>query len=486
MNTWLTPIKQVNIPNTFSAADCRRGSYSFCDVSTLKGRPNSFVVSTDLPTTRSQLQSWILKTPQLVAGGSSQYHRPHGNPADVVTFVREPVTLGSPVIGNFKERSPGSMGAFKAAQKAGKIVLKPMTAYDYVVHDAPIFEATTVLTDTLVRVGVNSPPWPDPCKNVYDVYSGCLGYDIGRRNIPPGPQRDHGTQTCDIMMRLAQGNIFSAFSSFGEPQINELLDFIKDLSPPNNLRNEALDENYSGLWDLGTELAEAPETIKYLFGMLRRLTLLFLQIRSKEVVARKKFKGKELMDELSSLWMQFRYAASPIAYSIVDGLTYLDTNAARVFISTRKREDREHSFTDSSGYTYNFSTEFRCFVKSASNASAWNAGLGLNPIKTLWEITPLAFVVGWVLPIGELLGALVPPSHLSQVAMMESTCVRKVDIQRSGPSGQLSFSNNFRYYKATTGAAIPNPPVPDVFLNWKRIVDASALSWSLFIRKRLK
>lgn len=485
MNTWLTPVAQVNIPSTYSLANCERGPVEKCDVSSLTGRAGSFVVSTDLPTTAAGLHQWMLKQPKLVLTGSQWYHIPHGNPKDVVTFVREPVKLGSPVEGTFKERSPGSFKAFQAAKKAGKIVLKPMTAYDYVVQDAPIFNVTQQLTETLVRVGVNSPPWPDRCAG-YNAYSGCLGYTIGRRNIDPGPARTHGTQTCDLKLQLARGEISSAFASIGKPQINELLDYIEGLLPPNNLRNEALDENYSGLWDLGTELAEAPETIKYLFGMLRRLTLIFLQVRSKESAARKRFKGKELMDELTSLWMQFRYAASPIAYSIVDGLTYLDSNAARVFISTRKREDREHSFTDSLGYEYQFDTEFRCFVKSASNASAWSAGLGLNPIKTLWEVTPLAFVVGWVLPIGQLLGALVPPSHLSQVAMMESTCVRKVNITHRGPSGPLTFDNNFRYYKAYTGAAIPNPPFPDVFLNWKRVVDASALSWSLFIRKRLK
>lgn len=246
------------------------------------------------------------------------------------------------------------------------------------------------------------------------------------------------------------------------------------------LINGALDELYSGVYDVLTELGELPETVSYLYSILRRLVLLFIGIKSREAAARQKFQGKELIDEIASLWMQYRYAASPLVYSLEDGLKLLNTKTVE-YQSTRKRVDEDFTITFGE-YTFSGTIEARVFGKMRIDALARTANLGLNPIKTLWELTPLSFVLDWVLPIGEMLGALVAPTHEKETALTGSIRVRSLQIKHStGIIIPCSF--NFYDVKNISG---PTRPFPNVFFNWKRALDSLALAWGLFLKQHWK
>ena len=243
--------------------------------------------------------------------------------------------------------------------------------------------------------------------------------------------------------------------------------------------NQALDEINSGAYDLLTELGELPETISYVYSTLRRIIQAFLLVKSKEAAARKKFKGAELIDELTSLWMQFRYAVGPMAYSVADILEYMNVSN-RGYVTARKREDVPFEIDLGNGFTMSGDIEHRVFAKLRVDLTSQTRNLGLNPAKTLWELTPLSFVVGWVLPIGDILGALVPPSSALQTAATHSVRIRKVKLIHKD-YGNVNVDVDI-YQNNVINPSVDWRILPDVSMNWKRVLDALSLSWMLFIK----
>lgn len=106
--------------------------------------------------------------------------------------------------------------------------------------------------------------------------------------------------------------------------------------------------------------------------------------------------------------------------------------------------------------------------------------------KTLWELATLSFVVDWFVNVGDFISAMSPPSNILDAG---SCLARK-------------WTTQYTYTDASSGASITvirdsyaRDPVinprdhiklgPDVNLNWKRQLDAAALSWG-FARSILR
>lgn len=379
-----------------------------------------------------------------------------------------------------KNRS--SMQQFRAAQKAGRIVSNPILAYKGLFKDVVVYD--TVGTPSRVPLAVDAPTpafeQAFTCNNgrlpmgalsefFQDGYGTSQGQPIWRS--PRGP-------ACMALIEVAKvEKPASFFDIHGQPSM-EFASILPTMFP-RNLRNQALDALHSGVYDVLTEIGEARETVTYLYDILRRLVLLFINVKSKEVRARKKFKGKELMDELASLWMQFRYAASPLAYSFEDALSLADLN--RKFISVRKRIDTSFS-VEADGYVYSGDLLNRCFAKAAVSNSKLD-GLGLNPVKTLWELSPLSFVVDWVLPIGEFLGSLYAPPSQGETVVSQSWKVSNLAVTHTDGTVIPHTIDAYQLYNVPATAT---PFTFDVNMNWKRWADAAALSWSLFIKDTLR
>lgn len=178
--------------------------------------------------------------------------------------------------------------------------------------------------------------------------------------------------------------------------------------------------------------------------------------------------------------MSFRYAASPIAYSIQDAQKVLAAQQ-NVFITERGRKDVPFEF-EADGYTFKGDLEWRCFAKARVEGPT--VGLGLNPIRTLWEVTPLAFVVGWVLPVGSMLSALMPPSGAKQTVASLSWRVRRVEITAKHNGRTYHVPNKIDIYKVTPIAPTAEFDLwPQIHINWKRSLDGMALSWSMFLKQ---
>lgn len=434
------------------------------------------VVRSDVPQSYGAvLHNWIKKEiPNWVF--TNEYSRIEAPGAACVTYTTEPFPLLPQAQYNETYSVHRSRKDFEADKKNGKIVVNPMVKISATADDTPIFNSPRVIDRTLRTCGF--PTRGKPCADQYTVATG--GYSTPVRRYVH-PRIASSAWNAEYRYELIEvTDVTSQFKAHGVPNLDLIPYHMSAVPQIGNLVNEALDENFSGVYDILTEIGEAPETVKYLYDTLRRIILLFINIKSKESLARKKFKGKELVDEIASLWMQFRYAASPLAYSVTDALELLNTH--RSFVTTRKREDQDFTWDLGNGYELKGIIEHRCFVKSAIDASSWKANLGLNPLKTLYELTPLSFVLDWVLPLGTFLGALVPPSNASQIVATYSYRVRDSQLHHDG----VLVPSSVDAYKVVVIPARPKAFSFDPFLNWKRVLDSLSLGWGMFLKQHWK
>lgn len=260
----------------------------------------------------------------------------------------------------------------------------------------------------------------------------------------------------------------------------------------------ALAEANSGTYDLLTEVAELPETLKYLIGILQDFASALKAVRKKEVEVKKLFRNKkqtertayELADALASVWLQFRYAISPLAYSFNDVITTLE-EYKRVFAKYRQRQEDYAEPVEISGLDIlshdDFVTSHKVFIKRSFSpediVDALLSLLKVNPLATAYELIPLSFVIDWFLNIGDYITAMTGTIKYSQEAATYSwktegnVTYGKNIVLPDGykpPTVNLSYRTYKRIVidpRAHTGLSY------DPFINWKRQLDALALLW---------
>lgn len=406
----------------------------------------------------------------------------------LTAFSSIPLDLKPPVEYHLEAKAPGSYKAFQEARKRGEIVVKPLRRVTMSASDSmvTIDAGTLVGSSTLLWGGI-----PGGLKHTTSECNGKFFHRLHMMEMPfpfasdpaKGQGGTYGSHVGGYYRLRKDVSVDSLFSLYGSPNLEVAALKILSLPMPANLQNDALNELHEGIYDLLTELGELPETVGYIYSSLRRIIQLFLGMKSKEVLLRKKFKGKELIDELTGLWMSFRYAAGPIGYSIEDSLKLLDERNTP-YVTVRKRMDAPFDFTIG-GYRFHGTAEHRCFAKGRVNLQSGLRGLNLNLARTVWELTPLSFVMNWVLPIGSILGALSPPTSMTQRVLTHSVRVRDLSIEHTETG--VSVTNETNIY----GNVVLQPRVslnvgPKFFMNWKRSLDAFSLSWGMFLNKYWK
>lgn len=235
------------------------------------------------------------------------------------------------------------------------------------------------------------------------------------------------------------------------------------------------------IYDVLTELAELPDTVRMIYDVLRKALMLYRECRGKESALRRSYKDRppeSILDEISSLWLAFRYGVQPLAYSVSDALDYLDSKGV-LYRTVRKREDLSSKPDLPHGATL-LSTpdiQIRYFGKGRLSAST-SQGLGFNPWTTAWELVPLSFVVDWFLNVGDLLGALAPSASFDQTVHTESVRWKQnITIlleERVVPMSIDLYRRRLITPLGHVGLTI------DPFIDLKRSLDAMSLSWLTF------
>lgn len=406
--------------------------------------------------------------------------------------VPSPVSIP---LADYKSKASSSRKDFEKAKAAGMIVVNAMVAETSSMTLIPGMhgDATSMGGDSLLAPRVDVPPTEpapvNPCNGYtepgYAYYTSMgglpLDYKIrtsGRKSVvvwrlyerysgayPGLPPASIGREAYDAAHAILRG-----------PRDSGLVTAV-------------VAEANSGIVDLLTELGEAKETIGYIFGLLG--SIVDLVVKTKRDVLRAKTRpgqsAKEIASEVASIWMQFRYAVSPIGYSVNDALDYLQSSFAP-YQTFRRGNSTKLDVELSDGWVLkDFEFIDRVWLKYQYSLDTRTQGLKLNPFATAWELTPLSFVVDWVLNIGDLLSSLQTPSAVTQTACTYSRQVRGQTFMVRHESGRYGHIElDMRFYETQ-----PINPLGQVGLNfnpsmtWKRWLDAISLSW-LLTKDKLK
>ena len=259
----------------------------------------------------------------------------------------------------------------------------------------------------------------------------------------------------------------------------------------------ALAEANNGYFDVLTELAELPETLKWAYDLINQAKQATIAAKKREIKLHRNFRKKlmtaaEFASALSSVWLQYRYAIKPLAYSLADIQTVL-MFYEHLFKTSRGYErfddewvssikSKAQAFGLEVDYSLNES-KFRVFIKRRYNAASILQdrlrNFSVNPFATAWELVPLSFVVDWFVNIGDVLAAgtsLVAYAQESATASWKSAGEFTFrDPNNPGPTIDVSYNS----YKRQ----IINPSA-HIELNWEpyvdlvRQLDAIALAWT--------
>lgn len=260
---------------------------------------------------------------------------------------------------------------------------------------------------------------------------------------------------------------------------------------PTSVVTEAYASVLQAQMDVLTEIVELPQTAAYIHDKAVKAAGLTLRAeRKRKRLMREAVKNKwpkaKLLDALASLELQFRYAIMPIVYSVQDAMSLLEEYG---YLYKEQRRTMNQLIERSDAYgDWGGNDKITAWVKQKfdpdSVLSRLHSLVGPNPVTTLWEVTTLSFVVDWIVPIGDFLTALTTPNTADETKALishrhSSYCVAK------------TLSGLQREIFCETYDRQPINPLDHIGLrvnpsmNWKRWLDASALSWNA-VRQKLK
>lgn len=169
-------------------------------------------------------------------------------------------------------------------------------------------------------------------------------------------------------------------------------------------------EQLRGSANVAVDIAESPETLKMLKQWKRCVGKV-----SDIVRVIRKAKKQSVAEIMSGTWMSYRYGLMPLVYSTWDAFeTFFKTVEKRELVKGRSSERHSYSVANGNGVTSNRLFE-SLEVSRRVEIGAWfdprdtkeiYDWTTLNPLLLAWELTPLSFVVDWLINIGDYLSSL--------------------------------------------------------------------------------
>lgn len=400
-------------------------------------------------------------------------------------------------LGSWRLRPKSKRKVFEEQKKAGKIVLHPLDIYAASATIIPGIRSDYVTPPVRVQF------LRYQCSEFPPVYSpACKLYGNSFASHP-----DEVTGGYNVS---ATKNIWSVLDAYYVPKgldpwyvasDDEVWDLVY------LLRESVENVDWSGLvastiaeannknLDLLTNLGELPETFRFVISVLKTILGLVTNFRKEAAAIKKRYMksvhlagnksqgvGREMMTDLSSLWLQYRYALMPLIYTVEDALGILLKGEVE-YRTTRKKARRNIALSSTDWNISDFEVIDRCFVKhrfeyNLENYSSASNFLTTNPALTLWELTTLSFVVDWVFNIGDLLAAFDTPEGVTQEACQISskvaTVVRCTHKTHVGAAVDITLG---RYIAKPIQPMLHIGLTTNFSLSWKQSMDAVALLW---------
>lgn len=390
-------------------------------------------------------------------------------------------------IGKF--RKPGGLKAkdFKRLQAAGAIVLQPLEQMDITYETFP----------AAVGVGPHYPydlysPYEEDIAGDDATHNPCNGYEepgyITARTLnflPCEPIRGP-IGNAGAMWRYYQ--VYGDYY-FHEPSLEDVsaiwseIQAVLDSEWDKGLITSVAAEANSGIMDLYTELAESKETLSWILGLLKEAAVQYRKVRRsvKQIwkrPAKTPAEVAKIQSEINARWMEYRYAVSPLMYSIDDALSLLQAFYSP-YQSFRSGKRFAEDFQVGDYTVTGVKIINRVFLKQRYSHEAWDTNLKQSAAATAWELVPLSFIVDWFLNVGDLLSSLSVPSHVAEQNATYSRQIKVDSVITATHSSGSKIVFNGGYYKTTPFDPLIRVGLAAEFdMNWKRWLDAFALSWS--------
>lgn len=379
-------------------------------------------------------------------------------------------------------RKPESTrAAFEAARLRGDIVVNPLFKSRYTASEQPVLRPKPGVTPTVQRHTV------DLANQVGEMLCNRAMGDSARLYSVPFWELplEEGSLYWQIhRMQMEEDDVEKVVYFKDEVAFQKEMQRVHSQIENSLEINSALvtsvrAEANSGVYDLLTELGELKETIGWAFGLLVDLATLYRKTRKEIQSAMKSGKTKgELATFAASKWMEYRYAISPLIYSLNDIMDYLETESPQYQTYRKGRTDKV-AFS-LFGKIHEVSVTERCFLKrrygldGMSNASK----LKMSVASTAWELLPLSFIVDWFVQIGDFLSSIGIPADVSQEAAQYSWKINETVTLDTPLDTKIRFQ--LEMYKAQPINPASHIGInSDVFMNWKRWLDSASLGWLL-------
>lgn len=402
-----------------------------------------------------------------------------GNMLDTQEVIPPPRLMSTE---KWREKAKSRAKDWEQQKKRGDIVFKPLKTGSFTAVSNPGLDV--VYQSSTQRVGFNR-----DMATYLPLYDGPCNFGTNRMAMPGGKARLG--MTCQIRVEMDKIYFRDARFLYLEdlyPGLKEAIaSFVKKISPQyevnfdRGLSTSVICEANAGAWDIATEVAEAlRETIPSIIDACAHIIRKYLEVRKKIKTLRKNSISEgSLKADIASLWLNFRYGIGPLAYSIQDGLAYLEY-----------QQQRYQTYRDGVTKTYNFEHDdlvgsvkvtHRCVVRDLFDPALLGryntSGLKINFYDTAWQLLPASFIIDWVLNVGDVLTTLVSPDGLKDRKWMYSVRCNDTLVITSPRLPGGSVVVDIDCYTASTSVREPVGLQFNPNMNPKRWLDALAIFW---------
>lgn len=276
------------------------------------------------------------------------------------------------------------------------------------------------------------------------------------------------------------------------------------LGTRNALLVSAVADAYTEGYDILTEMAEFPETVKLFakyYKLLRRRSTHVARRTHRKIRRRKRESDQSYYQRWQNFfdnhWMETRYGWRPLVYSSQDIYDHVRNYFQKEdeFRYTKVRKSSAETVVEgnlgpkSAYWCYpssyngipqirepyrrlNVRCRARVVCKFSRRAAGIRDGLITNPGLTLWELVPYSFVADWVVNVGDVIAAHCKPSNLDGSVMCTSF--------QSEDYGRIKFENLTTLYRGKYSGG------QFYFNRWKYERDnKGSVPWRLSINPRL-
>jgi hypothetical protein len=375
-----------------------------------------------------------------------------------------------PSMDAFFERNPSGSENFTLRKKAGEIIMNPYSVKNVKITYFPIDEETST-TSSMTRGWYNrnshqdqvlfGDTWPQhPEYPTHPMY-------IILRHVWTTQSRKHPLQ------------LGYPFSTTPYPVPSMMSSVITDAYAKAN----------SGEWDVLTTMAELKSTLSWVLSALKRAATIIHGAKRKA-----KTSLTRTGDSGSSLWLEYRYALLPIIFDL-ENIGEAARAASRQYAFFQSTETPTISEVTASGdwqHDESLVVRHRAYIRRAYDPEQVLAQLGksisANPFVTGWELVPWSFVIDWFVNVGDYIAALSSPSfHCDEGAVYSIKIDRYItSTYKDKNAAVLTEDSYYRFPITNSDISLTF----DVDIDFRRMIDAFALSWQqtrqLFKKKRGK